>query len=435
MKIEYKDESSFSDPLNIKVKNLNPNQTIFATLKTKINSNIYQSSVKLNANENGEVNLDKSDAYDGIYSGKLEGGLLLTLSNFTNEIYNFENLNEKAKFILHIETKEHFNETKKSFKITDPLHDLNEDDNFKNEDENQKIVFYKSFSYNLNYKRVDENMAHMDILYKNENDPIVLIFSSSSKKKNFHIASFFANNGFVAVNCEYFANENLPEACFSIPVEIFKDIKYSLQNIFNFKKVNIFGIAEGAGLGALIAKEYFKDINKLVFMSPNFYIFQGLTPQRKPRSFYQKNGKDMDFVKLKFNLFDQIKISKQVFSKNPVSLLDIYEKSIKSAKNLEKKVLPYDKLSQDILLFGGEDDKMNDTKNYCEKIKKLRNEKNLKTEIFLYEDVGHYINAPFYPQYQRNGKTTFFGGNIEKNAKASVDIYKKIKEFFNETTK
>ncbi|MDO4594080.1 MAG: acyl-CoA thioesterase/BAAT N-terminal domain-containing protein [Tissierellia bacterium] len=426
MIVEYKELSNFSDSTDVKISDLKPNQTVIIKLDTKIGNNAFNSAAKFDADEDGNLILNETKAYDGYYEGIIKEGLLMTLSGIQNPIFSWGDAKRPCEFMMTIETQDHF-QNRYDPKAQNPIALSKNNQKLEEDDELKIIKFKKSYDHGLNYEKIDKNRAHLHVFTEDFNNPIILIFSSAQKKYELDKAAFFAKNGYTAVCCQYFAAEYLNPNPSQIPVEIFEDIKDALSEKYNIEKIDLFGNTEGAGLCVLIAAKYPEFIEKLVLFSPHYYVFQGI--DKKAHSLYTIDDKDVPFIPFKIGFFDQLSLTKKMLLKQPVSLTQTYDRCIQRAKNRIQAQLPYKDVKNPILIVYGQEDKLNDVERWTENIKQDRND--LKTEVISKQNCGHYINAPYNVQYPKGGLSTTFGGDIASNAKNSSSLYEEILEFLN----
>ena len=424
MYIELNEESNFSSKTDIKVKELNPNEIIIAKIKTRVSNVEFSSAVKYKADENGEVIFNKASAFDGVYEGVIEEGLFMNLSSIQGQVFNFNDPQEPFEFTLIVETQNHFENRASSDNSLKSQ--LNQSEQIlEDDDEYKKVKFTKSFSYGLDYERIDYNKAHLNIYTKDKNNPVVLVISHAQRKVQLDKAAFLANNGFTAITVETFGAEYLSQNAQLIPVEIFEDIDKALEGKYNTSSYDILGYGEGGGLAVLMANKYKDKINKLVIFSPNYYVFQGIS--KTPVSLYTIDNKEYPYIQYKLSFKDQISAVKNLIQRNPIPLIDTYRRCIERTKNKESAILPYKNLTNDILLIGGKDDMLNDSKRWIEQIKKDIGED--KVESMLFENVGNFIAAPYFIAHPRKSVNTIIGGDRVENSKISVKAFEKVLDF------
>lgn len=402
MKIDLTEKTNFSTSENIIVTNLNPGDIIISNIKCTINNVVFSASCKYRADETGTVIFNESEAFDGVYEGVLTSGLIMHLTNIQNRIFHYNDPTGELEFKLTVTRL----------------------DNETNESEKEEKIFYKSYAYGLKYKKIDHKRSHLEIFTKDFSNDVILILSSAQRMNAYDAASFFAEHGFSAVLVKYYNEENLPKECAAIAVEMIEDIKESL-NEFTGEKFHVFGHSEGASLLALFMKYYPDYFKKGVFFSASPYIFQGISKNK--RSLFTYKGEDLSYIPFKFSFVDQLKLTGKLIFKKPISIRDNYKRCIENDKNRDKKTIGYEDIKQDLLLVVSKDDLLSDNLNQANEIIKKRDVK-----ILEIKKTGHYINAPFFPQYQNHALNTTFGGDIEENAKAAFYVYDEILKFFSE---
>jgi esterase/lipase len=219
---------------------------------------------------------------------------------------------------------------------------------------------------------------------------VVIVFGGSEGSYDPITAAFLANAGYEVLALYYFGAFNQNKTLNRIPIDFFSEaLNYIYENCTSKKPITIVGSSKGAEL-ALTLAEVYSEINHLILFAPSSYRFQNLDFENPGSSWMFKNEElpYISFWKASRNVIQEL--MNGMNTGQPIAYESIYKSSIMNSDNQEQAKFDVNKMSANILIFAGGDDKMWPSKEMSEELKIQDPE---KTEVIVFENAGHAFGA------------------------------------------
>ncbi len=251
---------------------------------------------------------------------------------------------------------------------------------------------------------------------------IVITFGGSNGSIDYVRSSLLSIKGYKTYSFYYFGAKNQNKELINIELKNFeKMLKYVKEDNKDIGKIILIGASKGAEMVLLLANYYPNDIDKVVLYSPSSYIWQGISKDYKNvGSSWTYNGKPLNY--LKFNSAGFCSTFKFVFNiiNRPIEFKIFYDGVLENNYNVNKFIIPTDKIRADIIIFTGKKDKVWNSYNMSKIIESKLNE---QVKVYEYEKAGHVF---FGPSVFNN---ILVGGEYNANVNALIDSDKKLLEF------
>ncbi len=231
--------------------------------------------------------------------------------------------------------------------------------------------------------------------YENDDKPLLVVIGGSLAgipTVSEDLLEYFKANYNVLI-LAYFGVGDLPEKLERIPLEYFINaIEYFKKKLkLGDDKVIIIGTSKGGELVLLLISEYIQPHTAIACV-PSCYVWQGIPYGLRsilfPRSSWTFNGKDIPFVKFRYNRKIINDLKKQEYT-------SCHEKSIQLNKN-KNAMIKVDNFKGNLLLLSAETDHFWPSKSMCEFIVKSNSHQMIHKVLDL---EGHYLL-----QYELSGK-------------------------------
>ncbi|AOT70593.1 acyl-CoA thioesterase/bile acid-CoA:amino acid N-acyltransferase family protein [Geosporobacter ferrireducens] len=331
------------------------------------------------ADENGNIELDKSSPIKGSYMNCSPEGLLWSMTP--------ENNNELPLFLKT---------TLKPFKIT--LRLISEEVVL-----DEKIIQMDFLDPNTEMVTIENEIIGKYFRPSNKtNLPAILVLGGSSGGFIWseQVASVLSSRGYAALALNYFDYQStygVPNQLIEIPLE------YSLKALdwlrnrpeVNTNKIGIIGISKGAELSLLIASISSYSLAGVIAYSPSSHIFEGIAMGEHPKkSSWSFNGEPMNFIRYpedtSFNM-----------NMDSATLLEIHARALRQASPQQKEEsrIKVEKINCPILMISGEKDHTWPSKEMCDSIKRTLDMKSYsyKHEHLNFSEMGHAFFVPNIP--------------------------------------
>lgn len=222
---------------------------------------------------------------------------------------------------------------------------------------------------------------------------VVVCYGGSEGSPNFEEAERLAKEGYETLAVFMFGMKNQPKTLVRIPLEQFEDVlKYINKTITDNQPITVSGVSKGAEYALNLASRY-EEISNLILIAPSAYTFAGLDSRNYASSWTYKN-KELPFVDIKKSSFLTLikNIVIPILIKSPIQYKETYASAIKRDLNNYMKLIPVRDIKTNILMIVGEDDKMWDSYEMANIIKK-QNEKGI---VISFRNAGHIFAGEGY---------------------------------------
>jgi dienelactone hydrolase len=253
-----------------------------------------------------------------------------------------------------------------------------------------------------------------------------------------HVASMFANRGYVAASVAYFNAPGLPPTLVDVPVETVGHAIEALEARPDVRKeaLGILGGSRGGEL-ALLAASTYPQIKAVVAVVPSPYAYMGLGEYDIPTGCaWTYEGKPLPCIPPDGPAGQ--KIGQEFQTHQPIVLTPLYDASRNDDAAVTKAAtFALQKIDGPVLCLGGKDDQMWDSQAHCDfTIQYLRSRHHpYRDREIVYPNAGHtFISAVHGPssavtQLSMGGATMAFGGTPAGDAEAATDAWKQIWNF------
>lgn len=243
--------------------------------------------------------------------------------------------------------------------------------------------------------------------------PTLLVLSGSNGGRLETLAALLASRGYAALALAYFQAESLPKDLCGIPLEYFEQAIDWLQSqeLVMEDKLGVVGFSRGGEL-ALLLGATFSEIRAVVSYVGSGYTHRSVTTSGvKNRAAWTYKGQPLPFRKGHTDTA------------------------------AEGAIIPAERIHGPVLLISGKDDRLWPSATYSE-VARLRLEEHAHPfpyEHLSYEGAGHLIRPPYRPTtvlksyHPVSGKFNSFGGNPKDTAFASLDSWRRVREFLKQS--
>lgn len=263
--------------------------------------------------------------------------------------------------------------------------------------------------------------------------PVVICLSGSGGGFNEPRASLLATHGYAAFALAYFGTGSLPKELHEIPVEFFERGLSWLENhaSVDCDRIAVYGYSKGGELALLLGSLYPK-IKAVAAFSGSAHVWQGMH-FRRPSSSWTQGGKVLPYVRIKMPLPTLVGLMRG----KPVAFRKSYERSLRSAKNLDDAAIRVENINGPVFLVAGTDDQVWPAADFSDKIAERlkRHGHRYPCEYLREEGAGHLVCMPYFPSAEILRKLIFTTSNIELSSVAMIKAWHALLGFLDRTLK
>jgi dienelactone hydrolase len=257
--------------------------------------------------------------------------------------------------------------------------------------------------------------------------PAVLVLGGSEGgiAGGYYLGQKLAAEGYAVFGPAYFGMEGLPRNLQDIPLEYFtRAIDWlRAQPGVDRDRIAVYGVSKGGELALLVASRH-PEIKAVIAGVPSHVVWQGINySDWTPHSSWDENGQQAPFVP-----YD--------LSATFTSVLDLYQRSLKSVDAHKDAIIPVERINGPVLLITGQADALWPSTEMANRVMARLDAngfKPLHTHL-SYPDAGHMAAVPPSDD-PRTRVVGQFGGTPEGNAKAQADMWKEVLAFLDRSLK
>ncbi|XP_010221992.1 PREDICTED: acyl-coenzyme A thioesterase 1-like [Tinamus guttatus] len=389
----------FDDPIQICVVGLLPQQAV--TLRARLldeSGELFQAHARYRASSSGELDLARSPALGGSYSGVEPMGLLWSLQS--EQLYKrLAKRNVLTPFCVDLEVYDgHGDMSQLLGKCTNERRFLGE-----------------------GVKRISvrEGRLKATLFLPPGSGPfpgLIDLYGSGGGLVEYR-ASLLASRGFVTLALAYMAFEDLPAMPQVLELSYFEAAVNFLQKQQQVKDtgIGVLGLSKGADL-ALSMATFLPGIKAAVSVSGSG--FNSFVPLRGDGFTVPPHPYDLGRIKYESGLADFRDI-----------LDDHRDPETWSCR------IPLEKSLAKFLFLSGLDDANWKSELYCQDAVQRLQQHGRKVEFYSYSGAGHLLEPPYFPLCQASmhkvlGLFVRWGGQRREHAKAQEDAWRRIQAFF-----
>lgn len=220
----------------------------------------------------------------------------------------------------------------------------------------------------------------------------VLVLSGSSGRVETERSRLLARQGAVALSIRWFGGPGQPEGICEIPLETFGDAVDRLLET-GVRHIGILGVSKGAEAALLVAT-LDPRVNAVVALSPTSLAWANVGPGADGRvhpyrSSWTWRGEPVPFVP-----YDDTWTPAEP-EDSPVSYQRLYERSrTRFAAEAAAAAIPVERMTGDLLLVAGADDRMWPSLSYAGELAARRAAAGLPARVVSHPDAGHRPRLP-----------------------------------------
>nr|XP_033807155.1 acyl-coenzyme A thioesterase 1-like [Geotrypetes seraphini] len=389
----------FDAPVRVQVSGLAPLQevTLRASL-TDEGGELFQSSARYRAESNGELDLSRSPALGGSYSGVEPMGWLWALTP-SKPFKRLVKRDVLSPFCLQLEVFEgHGAPGKLLCKGTNERSFLRE---------------------GASRIPVREGRVRATLFLPPGPGPfpaVIDLYGTAGGLIEYR-ASLLANKGFVTLALAYFGFEDLPAGLEEFQLDYFQEAVEFLQTqqLVRLSGIGVLGISKGADL-ALSLASFLSGIKAAVSISGC-----GVN------SFAALRCNDFTIPGLSFSV-DRMKF----LESGAADMSEILDDPLDPAH--KNSWIPVEKSSAAFLFLSGSDDKNWKSVPYCQEVVTRLQAHGRDVEFYCYPGAGHLLEPPYFPLCQASfhkllGMPLLWGGKWKEQAQAQDDAWHRIQTF------
>ncbi|XP_068948235.1 acyl-coenzyme A thioesterase 6-like [Petaurus breviceps papuanus] len=232
-------------------------------------------------------------------------------------------------------------------------------------------------------------------------------------------ASLLAGHGFAVLALAYFRFEDLPKELNDIHLEYFEEaLDYMLQHPkITGPGIGLLGFSKGGDL-CLSMASFLKGVTATVLI--NACVANTMVPL---------HYKEMTLLNIGCDL-ERLKITESGL----VDIVDIWSNPLE--KNNCQSLIPIEKAQGPFLFIVGQDDHSWKSESYAYMAsERLQSHGKEKPQIICYPKTGHCIDPPYFPPclmsvHRMVGRGVIWGGESKAHFMAQVDSWEQIQTFF-----
>lgn len=265
--------------------------------------------------------------------------------------------------------------------------------------------------------------------------PVIITLGGGSGGLSESRAELLASHGFASLSLAYFGAPGLPSHLEEIPLEYFETTLRWLQahRSLASERIGLWGSSRGAELSLLLGVLFPEKIKAIAAYVPSSVIYGSLIHPKKPAWSYR--GAPV-IPNAPFPL-TQSSLQRLVKENKPIALTPFFLEGMKQAAAFAASAIPVERLQSPLLLVSGKDDQMWPSAIFAAQIQaRLKNKASLiHCSHYSYPKAGHSITSlcdrKAKGQIAAMGPLWFdFGGNLQDDAMAGADAWKKTLSFF-----
>jgi dienelactone hydrolase len=274
--------------------------------------------------------------------------------------------------------------------------------------------------------------------------PAVTVVSGSGGGLSESLASLFAAHGVAGFALAYFNYESLPKSLTSIPLEYFETGIEFLQahHSIDGERLAIAGASRGGELSLLLGSVY-PQFKTVIAWVPSGLVWGGFggAPQDGTQPAWLLNGKAVPFMDGDPDPSDySYMVGYQARGKGIPGTPGFVTQIEKDAERVRKATIPVERIQGAVLMISGKDDQMWPSTRLAEvSVQRLRDHDfAYPYEHISYPGAGHLFGMPYFPttmvesKHPVDGVLYAFGGDAESNMRASVDSWRRVRNFLSE---
>jgi dienelactone hydrolase len=275
------------------------------------------------------------------------------------------------------------------------------------------------FEFNNVEKVCEPNLNGYHIVGEKVYKGTLILFGGSEGSSMYDVANRLAYEGIEVYPMYYFGRENLPDKLSVIPLEFFeKVLAYVNRTRVAKGDITVIGASKGAELALVLATIY-KEIDKVILVSPSSYVFQGLD-YMNVKSSWKYNGIELPYIPnssaspieiIKIILFSPI-VNR---FRDIYPFLKCYKSMIKNYKRIEETRIQVENFKGKILMICSGKDEVWPACEMADVICKYHN----NTQIQTYPEATHIVLKCFTEGFSCT----------ESEMKIDEDILKGVIEF------
>ena len=276
--------------------------------------------------------------------------------------------------------------------------------------------------------------------------PAVMLVNGSEGGLSEGLASLFAAHGIAAFALVYFNYETLPKALINISLEYFATGIEFLQAhpMIDGDRLAIAGASRGGELSLLLGS-VFSQFRAVVAWVPSGLVWGGFggAPEDGVQPAWLWRGQPVPFMDGDIHADDyRYTVGYRRRGEGIPSTPGFLAQMDRYPDRARRATIPVERINGAVLFVSGEDDQMWPSTCMAEiSVARLREHKFVhRYEHVSYPGAGHaFSRVPYFPhgtmtewRHPVDGVLYAFGGNPESNARATVDSWRRIKQFLRE---
>jgi len=254
--------------------------------------------------------------------------------------------------------------------------------------------------------------------------PVLLVLGGSEggEQGSKRIGAAFAAQGYGVLSLAWFKAPGLPEQLQEVPLEYFgKALDWlKTQPLADPGRVGLYGISKG-GEAALLLASRRPEIKAVVAAVPSSVVWQGI------------NFADYTSVKSSFSLGGKPVAYLPYDMTQPfVSVLDLYQRSLKTIAAHPDAVIPVERIAGPVLLLSAKSDTLWPSSEMADQVMARLDAKGFRHahEHIAYPDAGHGATVPTLAVSPANAGVHNMGGTETGNAFARSDAWARMMTFY-----
>ena len=275
----------------------------------------------------------------------------------------------------------------------------------------------------------------------------IMVLGGSGGGLSENTAALLASHGYATLALAYFNMESLPQELVEIPLEYFEAAIDFLgrQDAVDAPRIAVQGISRGGELALLLGSR-FPQIRAVVAYSPSGVVWSGCcSPEAEGKPAWTYKGEPIDFLVSDEEdpAMQDLKAEEEarLSAGEPVVFTPGFRLAVEKATNLDAATIPVERTQGPIMLISGEADDLWPSTELAEiTVRRLRQHGfPFRFTHLSYQEAGHYISFPFQPTTviqvmdPQDSVILQFGGNPASNARASLDSWNHVLDFYRET--
>lgn len=260
--------------------------------------------------------------------------------------------------------------------------------------------------------------------------PVILVLGGSEggEESSKRVGAAFAAQGYGVLSLAYFKADGLPAQLQEVPLEYFDRALgwIARQPLADSHRIGLWGMSIG-GETALVLAARAPQIKAVVAVVPSSVVWQGinLTDYSSVKSTYSLGGQPVPYLP-----YDM--------SKPFTSVLDLYQRSLKTVDAHPDAVIPVERIAGPVLLLSGKADGLWPSTAMSDQVMARLDARHFRYshDHIAYPDAGHGALSPPYSAMGRavpaeaNAGSRNMGGTETGNGFARTDSWQRTLAFF-----